>query len=87
MAAWARTLCVLDDVEAFHQLLATENITMSIDNNLTVIFKRSPKPETLQYGPTYSRIVKLMWDNPSVRAVLDDFKIVAWNWYEQKRLP
>lgn len=87
MAVWARTLCVLDDVEAFHQLLATENVTMSIDDNLTVSFKVSPLPSAFQYGPTYSRIVKKMWDTPSVRAVLDEFKIVAVNWYEQKRLP
>ncbi len=84
MLIWARALCILDDVEAFYQLLATEHVTMGIDDDLTISFAHSTPPD--QYGPVYSRLVKKMWDTPAIRAVLDDFDIVAWNVYAQKRL-
>jgi len=84
MSIWARALYILEDVEAFHQLLDTEHTTMAIDDNLTITFATTTPPD--KYGPAYSRLVKSMWDTPAIRTVLDDFDIVAWNVYAQKRL-
>ncbi len=83
MGVWARALCVLDDVKEFHEILNAENITLLINNDLGVSF---PHDVTEDHGPVYSRLVKKMWDTPPVRAVLDDFEIVAWNMNSERPL-
>ena len=84
LGVWARALCVLDDIEEFHQILKAENVVMQIDADLLITF---PGSDAIEFkGPAHSRVVKAMWDSPPIRTVLDDFEIVCWNFYSGRKV-